>query len=74
MITLIESTNRSGIMKPGEWRKTDRGVLVCCPGCKKIMSLTEHTIDPDGTVMPPLDCPFKHCQFREYARLADWRA
>ena len=74
MTTLIQSTRRDGVMRKGEWRDTDKGALVCCPGCGKIGSLAEHTIDPDGTVTPSLVCPFAHCDFHDMAKLADWQA
>ena len=80
MQTLIQSTRRDGVMRKGEWRATDRnmtarrGAVVCCPGCGKICSLLDHTIDPDGTVTPSLDCPFEHCGFHDYVKLADWTA
>lgn len=86
MTTLIQSTRRDGVMKPGEWRGlTRRGngpticsVVVCCPGCGHIVTVcmgegNGHTIDPDGSVTPQLDCPFK-CGFREFVKLADWRS
>lgn len=79
MITLIESTRRDGVMSKGEWHRERRPIfgkhnaLVCCPGCGKLVSLTDHTIDPDGTVTPSLVCPFK-CAFHEYVKLADWKA
>ena len=78
MITLIESTRRDGVMRKGEWHGAKlsggkRTALVCCPGCGKLVSLTDHTIDPDGTVTPSLVCPFK-CDFHEFVKLADWKA
>ena len=79
MITLIESLRRDGVMAKGEWRDV-RGkyrtisALVCCPGCGKINSLGDHTIDPDGTVTPSLVCPFDHCEFHDFVKIADWKA
>ena len=85
--TLIEATRRDGILVKGEWRKlTHRGngstvnsIAVCCPGCGHIVTISlragsGHTIDPDGTVMPSLVCPFDTCDFHEFVKLADWRA
>ena len=81
MKLLIQSTRRDGVMRKGEWRGlTRRGngpiitsVIVCCPGCGKISTLTDHTIDPDGSVYPSLVCPFDICEFHEYVKLADWK-
>ena len=82
MTTLMETTRRDGVMKPGEWRlmehqiipATTRSAMVCCPGCGRIGSLLDHTIDPDGSVTPSLDCPFEQCDFHEFVKLADWKA
>lgn len=76
MTLLIQSTRRDGVMHKGEWRGAaagDRSALVCCPGCGKISSLTDHTIDPDGSVYPSLVCPFDICDFHELVKLADWK-
>lgn len=80
MKTLVASLRRDGVMERGEWRGTGpgapgskRSAMVCCPGCGKIASLTDHAIDPDGTVTPSLVCPFE-CGFHDLVRLLDWKA
>ena len=81
MTILIESTRRDGVMKPGEWRvwhlfsaPGKQSAVVCCPGCGRLATLGDHTIDPDGSVSPSLDCPFDHCDFHDMVKLADWKA
>jgi hypothetical protein len=75
-LVLVQSTRRDGIMAKGEWRSADaagrRTALVCCPGCGKIASLSNHKIVAKGDVFPSLVCPF-NCGFHEFVRLGEWK-
>lgn len=75
-----DNDKRDKFKRPkGTWRplqdrdKSGRlyySAMVCCPGCEKVCSLLDHTIDSDGTVNPSLGCPF--CSFHEFVILDDW--
>lgn len=53
------------------WRVMGRLVIVQCPGCDRRAPL-DHTIHPDGTVEPSVECPFEECTFHEHVRLENW--
>ncbi len=44
-------------------------VKVRCPGCG-VRAALDHTVDPDGTVRPSLDCTM--CDFHEFVKLNGW--
>lgn len=61
----------SGALHPHGYRTA----LVRCPECGQLVSLSNHTILPDGTVKPSLECPYstcKLCKFHKWVRLLDW--
>ena len=50
---------------------TGRTALFCCPN-GQIGSLTDHEIQPDGTVQPSVVCPHDGCNFHEFIKLEGW--
>ncbi|HEX9708457.1 MAG TPA: hypothetical protein VGB42_00555 [Candidatus Thermoplasmatota archaeon] len=42
-----------------------------CPN-EHVASLLDHTIGPDGTVSPSVQCFEEACEFHEEVRLLDW--
>lgn len=58
------------------WRyKLEGGVRTAWVRCGAghLGSLEEHSIAPDGTVSPSLECPWEKCTWHVNARLIDWR-
>jgi len=37
-------------------------------------SLTDHTINEDGTVSPSLVCPYEGCEWHENVKLEGWQS
>lgn len=62
-------------MEPGKYRAAVcdgvRSAVICCPSCGERGSLAgSHSIAPDGTVHPSVDC---ECGgFHEMTRLEGW--
>jgi hypothetical protein len=50
-----------------------RTANVSCPKCGQIASLSQHTIEADGTVKPSLVCPYDGCSFHDHVKLKDWK-
>jgi hypothetical protein len=48
-----------------------RVALVSCPVCARILSLSGHTIQDDGKVLPSVVCPFS-CGFQDFVSLEGW--
>ena len=77
---IIRKANSDDIwlMERGTWRRatiTETGVktaVVSCPLCGQSTSLSKHTIDRFGNVMPSLVCPIVSCKFHEYVILENW--
>jgi hypothetical protein len=77
-----EATDPQGCWGPkvpgGCWhggRKSDgtRTATLQCPGCGKVASMSQHTIEPDGTVSPSAVCPYEGCTFHQWIRLEGWK-
>lgn len=51
----------------------NRTALMSCPECGKICSLSQHIIQPDGTVTPSVVCPREGCTFHDYVKLEGWK-
>ena len=45
-------------MKNGEWFATNKSIFVRCMGCGQLLTLDDHTVNPDGTITPSLVCPY----------------
>lgn len=64
--------------KPGTWKglqtPVGRSASFTCPACSQMATLTDHTIQGDGTVQPSVVCPSHKCTFHEYLRLIGWEA
>lgn len=64
------------LKKTGTYRRGTRdGVLTAslsCPYCGNVASLSQHTIEPDGTVKPSVVCPKSECDFHFYIKLEGW--
>ncbi len=55
----------------GTWFKDHEGrVWLKCPPNGHVGRLDDHTIHPDGTVRPSVECP--SCAFHEEVMLEDW--
>ena len=63
----------AGIIGRHLWKIVNRDgreiVKALCPGCH-VWGALDHTIDPDGTVRPSVDC--EKCDFHEFVRLDGW--
>ena len=46
-------------------------VKVKCPNCNQWAAL-DHTIEPDGTIKPSLQCDEDQCGYHEHAKLEKW--
>lgn len=81
MFILTRAANHA-TAKPGQWwssfgsgeRAGLRWISVCCPECKRAMSLHRggegHAVANDGAVSPSLVCPYAGCSWHVYVRLA----
>lgn len=49
-----------------------RSAMVGCGECGKNQTLTGHTIAPDGSVTPSLQCSFPPCPWHVYVTLEGW--
>lgn len=49
-----------------------RVALISCPVCARVFSLSGHTIQDDGKVLPSVVCPYG-CGFHESVSLEGWR-
>lgn len=62
--------------EPGQYRllygTNETSASVRCPQCQQWGTLEDHTIEPDGSVSPSLDCPTDGCQFHEFVELENW--
>lgn len=61
----------------GQWQavavKGARTAAICCPECGTTLSLRNLEIKCDGRVVGVVICPVDDCNFREFAKLEDWR-
>lgn len=77
MITIPYNPWVDGRSVPGTWHGGNTGkgrsASICCPKCKKIGTLTDHTISGEGKVNPSLVCPNDKCNFHEYVQLEGWK-
>ena len=72
---LRSATERGTGMNPGEYEQSSAAnAFVCCPDCGNVASLSQHTVDPDGSVHPSLVCPHDGCKFHEWVILDEWQA
>jgi hypothetical protein len=44
---------------------------MACPS-GHVLTLREHSIEEDGTVVPSVVCPNTGCRFHNYVRLVGW--
>jgi hypothetical protein len=81
-VAIPEATDPQGCWGPkvngGCWhggRKDDgtRTATIQCPLCGQVASMSQHTIEADGTVNPSAVCPYSGCTFHEWIRLEGWK-
>ena len=72
----MQDVKHDPLLSNGSWKTwtatTKAIVIVACPDCGGLASLVDHTIFPDGTVKPAVDCPDILCRFHDDVRLVGW--
>jgi len=63
------------LIRKAYWRIVKRDgreiVKVICPKCLTEAAL-DHTVSPDGSIRPSVDCPGEACDFHMMCKLEDW--
>lgn len=56
-------------------KKTINGQLsavLCCNGCGKCVSISNHRISNDGEVNPSVVCTVEGCNYHKWVQLVNW--